>query len=62
VGVTSGAANYFDKWDRKCKGKIERLPDDGWKEALELYTAQKEDLFQRRTPRLKRGSSGGSVC
>ena len=32
---------------------MERLPGDGWKEALDLYKAQADDLHAGRTPRVK---------
>jgi integrase len=39
---------------------MERLPGDGWKEALEVYKAQADDLHAGRTPRVK--SDGLSVA
>jgi integrase len=32
---------------------MERLPDDGWKQALEIYRSQADDLHAGRTPRVK---------
>jgi integrase len=32
---------------------MERLPGDGWKDALELYKAQADDLHAGRTPRVR---------
>lgn len=46
-----GKLYYFGRWGRIVNGKMERLPDDGWKEALELYKAQADDLHAGRTPR-----------
>jgi len=44
-------------------GKLIRLPDDGWKEALEEYEAQREDLHTGRTPRVKHdGLTVRGVC
>lgn len=47
-----GQVYYFGRWGRVRNGKMERLPDDGWKEALELYKAQADDLHAGRKPRL----------
>ena len=42
---------YFGRWGRQVKGKLERLPgDDWWKPALELFEAQRDDLFAGREP------------
>lgn len=50
-----GRIFYFGRWGRRLRdGSIERIPGDGWKEALELYNAQKEDLHAGRTPRIKK--------
>jgi integrase len=48
-----GRIHYFGKWARRVNGKLERLEGDGWKEALELYKAQADDLHAGRTPRVK---------
>jgi integrase len=50
-----GKIFYFGKWGKKVDGKMERLPDDGWKEALELYKAQRDDLQAGRTPKPQTG-------
>lgn len=42
---------YFGRWGRIRNGKMERLPGDGWQEALELYKAQVDDLQAGRQPR-----------
>ena len=47
----SGKLFYFGRWAKTVNGKLERLPDDGWKEALALYEAQAADLHAGRTPR-----------
>lgn len=47
----NGQLHYFGKWGRVRNGKLERLPDDGWKDALDIYEAQKDDLYAGRTPR-----------
>ncbi len=46
-----GKIHYFGRWGRRRNGKMERLPGDGWKEALELYKAQADDLHAGRKPR-----------
>jgi len=46
-----GKIHYFGRWGRVRNGKMERLPDDGWKEALGLYKAQADDLHAGRKPR-----------
>src|SRR5687768_12285634 len=47
-----GKTCYFGKWARRVNGKLERVPGDGWKEALELYKVQADDLHAGRTPRV----------
>ena len=37
---------------------MERIEGDGWKEALELYKAQADDLHAGRTPRVKKVGEG----
>jgi integrase len=48
-----GKVHYFGKWARRVNGKLERIEGDGWKEALEEYKAQADDLHAGRTPRVK---------
>src|SRR5262245_52900280 len=48
----NGRIHYFGKWGRVVGGKLERVEGDGWKEALELYQAQKDDLYAGRSPRV----------
>jgi hypothetical protein len=48
-----GRVHYFGRWARVVNGKLERVPEDGWKEALEIYKAQADDLHAGRTPRVK---------
>jgi integrase len=48
-----GKVHYFGKWGRTVSGKLERLPGDGWKEALDQYNEQRDDLYAGRTPRVK---------
>src|SRR5262245_33835387 len=47
-----GKIHYFGKWGRRVDGKLVRVEGDGWKEALELYKAQADDLHAGRTPRV----------
>src|SRR5689334_9782664 len=48
-----GKIHYFGRWARRVNGKLERVEGDGWKEALELYKAQADDLHAGRTPRVR---------
>jgi integrase len=47
-----GKTYYFGKWARRVNGKLERIEGDGWKEALEEYKVQADDLHAGRTPRV----------
>lgn len=46
----NGKLRYFGRWAKSVEGKLQRLEHDGWKEALALYKAQKEDLYAGREP------------
>jgi integrase len=48
-----GKIHYFGRWARRVNGKLVRVPDDGWREALEAYKAVAADLHAGRTPRPK---------
>jgi integrase len=48
-----GKVHYFGRWGRIVSGKLARIEGDGWKEALELYKAQADDLHAGRTPRVQ---------
>ena len=48
-----GRTYYFGKWARRVNGKLERIEGDGWKDALEAYKVQADDLHAGRTPRVK---------
>lgn len=50
-----GKIHYFGRWGRVINGKLTRIDGDGWKEALEIYKAQADDLHAGRTPRAKAG-------
>ena len=56
-----GKLHYFGNWGRRVNGKMERLPDDGWQNALKEFKAQAEDLYAGRTPRVKDNSDGLTV-
>lgn len=60
----NGRIYYFGRWGRQVKGKLVRLPGDGWKDALDLFQAQRDDLYAGRTPRKKRAGSLqlGDLC
>ena len=51
-------AHYFGRWCRMVKGNMERLPNDGWQDALALYKAQADDLHTGRTPRVNKTGDG----
>jgi integrase len=60
-----GKLHYFGRWGRIRNGKMERIEGDGWKEALELYKAQADDLHAGRTPRVNKVGEGlklGDLC
>jgi integrase len=46
-----GTIRHFGRWGRTRDGKLMRVEGDGWKEALELYKAQADDLHAGREPR-----------
>src|SRR6185312_2344346 len=47
-----GKIHYFGRWGRVVDGSMQRIEGDGWKEALEEYKVQADDLHAGRTPRL----------
>jgi integrase len=54
-----GKIVYFGRWGRIRNGKMEHLPyEESWKEALELYKAQADDLHAGRTPRVGKIGEG----
>jgi integrase len=58
-----GKLHYFGRWGRIVNGKMTRLEGDGWKEALEEYKVQADDLHAGRTPRAKTGEmTVGDLC
>lgn len=46
-----GKIHYFGRWGRRKNGKMERVAGDGWKQALELFQSQADDLYAGRVPR-----------
>ena len=60
----NGKVHYFGKWGRRVNGKLERIPGDGWKEALEEYKKVADDLHAGRTPRVRSddGLTVGDLC
>ncbi len=49
-----GQIHYFGKWAKRVNGQLTPLPyEASWKEALEIYKAQADDLHAGRTPRVK---------
>jgi integrase len=58
-----GKIYYFGHWARVVKGKLTRIEGDGWKEALDLYKSQADDLHAGRTPRTSQeGVTLADVC
>lgn len=47
-----GRAHYFGRWGRWVNGVLERVPKDGWEEALEQYKAVADDLHAGRPRRV----------
>ena len=45
-----GRVHYFGRWGRVVNGKLERLPEDGWRAALALYEKQRDALHSGRAP------------
>ena len=50
-----GSFFYFGHWAKRVNGKLKRVPNDGWEEALKVYEAQADDLHAGRTPRVQSG-------
>ena len=58
-----GKIHYFGRWAERKGGKLVPLPDHGWKEALEIWLAVKDDLYAGRTPRVRDGAlTVGDLC
>jgi hypothetical protein len=50
-----GKIHYFGRWAKRVNGNLVRIEGDGWKEALEEYKVQADDLHAGRWPRVKSG-------
>jgi integrase len=50
-----GRIYYFGKWAKRVDGKLERVPGDGWEDALAEYKKVADDLHAGRTPRVSKG-------
>lgn len=48
-----GTIHHFGRWGRRVDGKVIRVADDGWKEALERYKVQADDRHAGRAPRAR---------
>jgi integrase len=48
----NGSTYYFGRWAKRMDGRLVRVEGDGWREALELYKAQADDLHAGRAPRV----------
>lgn len=46
-----GEFHYFGRWAKRDGGKLVRVPDDGWRDALAEYLKVADDLHAGRTPR-----------
>src|SRR5262245_25993568 len=46
-----GRLYYFGRWGKVLSGAMTRVEGDGWKDALELYQVQRDDLYAGRVPR-----------
>jgi len=58
-----GKIHYFGRWGRVVDGSMQRVDGDGWKEALDAYKAQADDLHAGRTPRATAdGLTIGDLC
>jgi hypothetical protein len=58
-----GRIHYFGKWGRRVNEKMVRIEGDWWKEALEEYKVQADDLHAGRTPRVARdGLTVADLC
>lgn len=58
-----GKIHYFGKWGKRANGQLQRIPGDGWEDALALYKAQADDLHAGRTPRVnKDGLTVADLC
>jgi integrase len=47
-----GRLCYFGRWATRKNGELQRVQEDGWKQALDDYKRQADDLHAGRTPRL----------
>lgn len=56
-----GKIHYFGHWGKIVNGKMERLPNDGWQEALALYKASADTGFTERAPG-KEGLTVKDLC
>lgn len=50
-----GHPHYFGTWGKIVNGQMVRIDGDGWKDALEAYKRDADDLHAGRTPRNKTG-------
>ena len=57
----NGKVKYFGRWGKVEKGKLVRLPGDGWQEVIALYKTQCDDLYAGRTPRVNKTGDGSAA-
>jgi integrase len=51
-----GKIHYFGRWAKRVNGQLVPVEEYGWKDALEQYKVQADDLHAGRTPRVKADS------
>src|SRR3974377_1216966 len=58
-----GKIHYFGNWATWVNGKLVRVENDGWEEALRLYQSQADALHAGRTPRVSNdGLTVADLC
>lgn len=59
----NGKIRYFGRWGQVVRGSMQRLPGDGWREALDEYERDVADRRAGRTPQAKTGGlTVASLC
>lgn len=46
-----GKIHYFGRWANRVNGKLVRIEDDGWKDALEIFNERAEEAYTGRKSR-----------
>src|SRR5690606_25709285 len=50
VKSINATMHRFGRWGRQVDGNMVRLEGDGWREALDLFLKQRDDLYAGREP------------